>query len=108
LGLKRAVLRDVAEVSDVAKVVDLKRVSLILREEIEKVGSISAWCRQVGLNRSNLSGVLHKRRGLGNKILAALKLSNVLLDLDNTPATLQAAGASKRRRTQRHIRRKKA
>jgi DNA-binding phage protein len=86
LGLKRAALRDVAEMSDATKVVDLKEVSLILREEIEKAGSISAWCRQVGLDRSHLSQVLHKRKRLGNKILAALKLSNVLLDVDNTRA----------------------
>jgi DNA-binding phage protein len=86
LGLKRAVLRDVAEMSDATKSVDLKEVSLILRKEIEKAGSISAWCRQVGLDRSHLSQVLHKRRGPGEKILAALKLSNVLIDVDDTRA----------------------
>jgi hypothetical protein len=33
-----------------------------------------------------ISQVLHKRRRLGRKILAALKLSNVLLGVDNTRA----------------------
>jgi DNA-binding phage protein len=93
LGLKRAVLRDVAEMADSTKSVDVEEVPLILREEIEKAGSISAWCRQVGLDRSNLSQVLHKRRRPGKKILAALKLSNVLLDADNN----RAAPISRRR-----------
>jgi DNA-binding phage protein len=93
LGFKRAVLRNAAEMVDSTKSVDLEEVPLILREEIEKAGSISAWCRQVGLDRSHLSQVLHKRRRLGRKILAALKLSNVLLDIDDT----RAAPISRRR-----------
>ena len=87
LGLERAVLRDVAKRVDSTKPVDLDEIRLILQEEIKKAGSVSAWCRQVGLDRSNLSQVLHKRRTLGNKILAALKLSNVLLAADVTSAT---------------------
>jgi DNA-binding phage protein len=86
LGLKRAIFRDAAEMVDSTKSVDVEEVPIILREEIKKAGSISAWCRQVGLDRSHLSQVIHKRRIPGKKILAALKLSNVLLDVDNTPA----------------------
>jgi DNA-binding phage protein len=91
LGLKTAVLRDVAvrdiaERVDSTKSVDLEEVPIILREEIEKAGSISAWCRQVGLDRSHLSLVLHQRRRPGKKILAAFKLSNVLLGVENTRA----------------------
>jgi DNA-binding transcriptional regulator YdaS (Cro superfamily) len=93
LGLERAVLRDVAKKVDPIKSIDLDEVRLILQEEIKKAGSVSAWCRQVGLDRSNLSQVLHKRRRLGNKILAALKLSNVLFDAD----TANAAPALRRR-----------
>jgi DNA-binding transcriptional regulator YdaS (Cro superfamily) len=86
LGLERAILRDVAKKVDPIKSIDLDEVRLILQEEIKKAGSVSAWCRQVGLDRSNLSQVLHKRRRLGNKILAALKLSNVLFDADTANA----------------------
>ena len=86
LGLERAVLRDVAEKGDSTKSVDLDEIPLILQEEIKRAGSISAWCRQMGLDRSNLSQVLHKRRRPGNRILAALKLSNVLLDADGANA----------------------
>ena len=96
LGLERAVFCDTPEMTDSTKSVDVEEVPLILREEIEKAGSISAWCRQVGLDRSHLSQVLHKRRGLGYKILAALKLSNVLLDVDDTRS------GSKRKRRQRY------
>jgi DNA-binding transcriptional regulator YdaS (Cro superfamily) len=86
LGLERAVLRDVAKRADSTKRVDLDEIQLILQDEIRRAGSVSAWCRQVGLNRSNLSEVLHKRRRLGNKVLAALKLSNVLLNADTANA----------------------
>jgi DNA-binding transcriptional regulator YdaS (Cro superfamily) len=94
LGLERAVLRDVAKTVDSTKRVDLDEVQLILQEEIKRPGSVSAWCRQVGLDRSNLSGVLHRRRRPGNKVLAALKLSNVLLNADTANA-----GPTLRRRT---------
>jgi DNA-binding transcriptional regulator YdaS (Cro superfamily) len=86
LGLERAVLRDVAKKVDPIKSIDLDEIQLILQGEIKRAGSVSAWCRQVGLDRSNLSQVLHKRRRLGNKILAALKLSNVLFDADTANA----------------------
>jgi hypothetical protein len=82
LGLERSVLRGAPERGHSTKPVDLDEVRLILQEEIKKAGSVSSWCRQVGLDRSNLSQVLHKRRRLGNKILAALKLSNVFLNTD--------------------------
>jgi DNA-binding phage protein len=59
------------------KSIDAEEVLLILRQEIEKAGSTSSWCRQVGLNRSYVGRALRKRRGLGRKILAALKLSDV-------------------------------
>jgi DNA-binding transcriptional regulator YdaS (Cro superfamily) len=86
LGLKKAVLRDVAEMVDSTKPVDLEEIPLILHEEIKRAGSISAWCRQMGLDRSYVSQVLHRRKGVGNKIKTALKLSNVVLDIGNTLA----------------------
>jgi DNA-binding transcriptional regulator YdaS (Cro superfamily) len=108
LRLERAVLRDVAKRVDATRLrpVDPKEVPLILQKEIKRAGSISAWCRQVGLDRSNLSQVLHKRRGLGNKILAALRLSNALLDADVASATRQGVSGSKRRRGQRYLRKR--
>jgi len=82
LGLERAVLGEGAEREHSTKLLDLDEIQLILKEEIKKAGGVSAWCRQMGLDRSNLSQVLHKRRRPGNKILEALKLSNVLLNAD--------------------------
>jgi DNA-binding transcriptional regulator YdaS (Cro superfamily) len=97
LGLKKAVLRDVAEKAGSTKPVDLEEIPRILQEEIKRAGSISAWCRQMGLNRSYVSQVLHKRKRFGNKILTALKLSNVVLDIDNTlaPPTTRRPSKSK-------------
>jgi hypothetical protein len=98
LGLKRALLRDdVAERVDSMKPCDLEEIPLILQKEIKRTGSISAWCRQAGLNRSFVSQVLHKRKRFGNKILTALKLSNVVLDIDNTlaPPTTRRPSKSK-------------
>jgi DNA-binding phage protein len=52
---------------------------LALKAEIERVGSITAWCEQIGVNRTYLSQVLNKRRSAGSKILAALNFSEVLI-----------------------------
>jgi DNA-binding phage protein len=68
------------------KSINAEEVLLILRQEIEKAGSTNSWCRQVGLNRAYVGRVLRKRKGVGRKILAALKLLNVLLDIDDTRA----------------------
>jgi hypothetical protein len=100
--LEKAVLRDVAMRAESARPIDLDEIRVILPEEIKRAGSVSAWCRQVGLDRSNLSQVLHKRRRLGGKILAALKLSNVLLDAD-----LANAGAIIRRGTKTALTKRK-
>jgi hypothetical protein len=100
--LEKAVLRDVAKRAESAKPIDLDEIRVILQEEIKRAGSVSAWCRQVGLDRSNLSQVLHKRRRLGGKILAALKLSNVLLDAD-----VANAGAIIRRGTKTALTKRK-
>jgi hypothetical protein len=102
LGLEKAVLRDVAMRAESARPIDLDEIRVILPEEIKRAGSVSAWCRQVGLDRSNLSQVLHKRRRLGGKILAALKLSNFLLDAD-----LANAGAIIRRGTKTALTKRK-
>jgi hypothetical protein len=51
----------------------------MLREEIKKAGSITAWCERMGQERSYLSSVLHKRKLPSKKILASLNLSEVLV-----------------------------
>jgi hypothetical protein len=51
----------------------------ILRKEIRKAGSVIAWCRRVGIDRTYLSNVLHRRKSPSKKILAALNLSEVLV-----------------------------
>jgi hypothetical protein len=51
----------------------------ILRKEIRKAGSVIAWTRRVGVDRTYLSNVLHGRKSPSKKILAALNLSEVLV-----------------------------
>jgi hypothetical protein len=74
LGLESVILRDHTKSH-----VSAQEVRRILQAEIENAGSISRWCRRTGINRSYLSQVLHKRKGLGKKILAALGLSNAVI-----------------------------
>jgi DNA-binding phage protein len=55
----------------------------ILRIQINKAGSIAAWGRQFGIDRSHLSSVLHKRRAPDQRIIAALNLSEALVDAND-------------------------
>jgi DNA-binding phage protein len=89
LGLEWVVVRNVAETEDQTKLtfISNREVLLILKKEIKKVGSIIAWSRQMGVERSHLSSVLHKRRSPDKKILAALKLSEVLVCAAKSEAT---------------------
>jgi hypothetical protein len=79
--LEWVIVREVAETGAQTKfaIVDNRDVLRILKEEIKKVGSIIAWSRQMRVERSHLSSVLHKRRSPDKKILAALKFSEVLV-----------------------------
>ena len=49
----------------------------LLRGEIEKAGSQSAFARQTGIHRTALSAILNGRKGLQPKILAALGLKRI-------------------------------
>jgi len=74
LGLESVILR-VHPKSHVSA----QEVLIILRAEIENAGSISRWCRRTGINRSYISRVLHKKKGFGARVLAALGLSNAII-----------------------------
>jgi hypothetical protein len=106
LGLKWVIVRDVAETEAQTKlaIVSNRDVLRILKEEIEKVGSIIAWSRRMGVNRSHLSSVLHKRRSPDKKILAALKLSEILVRAYEFEAQIKKRSSS---RGQPHARWKK-
>jgi hypothetical protein len=60
-------------------IVQNRDILLILRAEIDKAGSVAAWCKQTGVNRTYLSQVLNKRRAAGAKLLSILNLSAVLV-----------------------------
>jgi DNA-binding transcriptional regulator YdaS (Cro superfamily) len=52
-------------------------VLAMLRDEILKAGSQSAWARLTGIHRTALSAALNGRKGLQPKIVAALGLQKV-------------------------------
>jgi DNA-binding transcriptional regulator YdaS (Cro superfamily) len=81
LGLEWFIVRHIAGKDDQPQhvIINDREFLLILKVEIEKAGSITAWCDQIGVNRTYLSQVVNKRRTAGAKILAALNLSEVLV-----------------------------
>ena len=81
LGLEWVIVRHVAQKGGETKsvIISNRDVLLMLRKEIENAGSITACSRQMGVDRSNLSSVLHKRRRPDKKILAVLNLSEALV-----------------------------
>jgi DNA-binding transcriptional regulator YdaS (Cro superfamily) len=81
LGLEWAIVRHFAGKDGRPRtiVVENREFLSILKSEIEKLGSLTAWCEQTGVNRTYLSQVVNKRRAAGAKILRALNLSEVLV-----------------------------
>jgi plasmid maintenance system antidote protein VapI len=49
----------------------------LLRTEIMKAGSQSAWARRAGVNRPTINSILHGRRTIQPKVLSALGLRKV-------------------------------
>jgi DNA-binding phage protein len=98
LGLEWIIVRQVAQGACQAGPVPVsqREFHLILREEIKRAGSIIAWSRQMGINRSHLSSVLHKRRPPDRNLLAALNLAQVLVRLQGSEAANKAARARRR------------
>jgi hypothetical protein len=110
LGLEWVIVRDVGKTEDKTKltIIRNREVLLILKKEIKKVGSIIAWSRQMGVERSHLSSVIHKRRSPDKKILAALKLSEVLVCAAKSEATRNSMPGKRQRHARwKHARWKK-
>jgi DNA-binding phage protein len=60
-------------------VVSNREVTMILHEKIKKAGGIASLSRSVGVDRTHLSKVLHRRKCPSEKILAILNLTEVLI-----------------------------
>jgi DNA-binding phage protein len=60
-----------------ALILDDKDVRVLLRAAIEREGSISAFARRHGLERSQLNNMLNERRPLSRPVLKALGLRKV-------------------------------
>jgi DNA-binding phage protein len=65
-------------------IIGTRSFHLILSEAIKEGGGISAWSRKIGVDRANLSKVLHKKSSPSQDILAALKLSEVLVRVNES------------------------
>jgi DNA-binding phage protein len=108
LGLRWVLVRQVAPSDCEAKldIVTQRDLIGILCEEIDKAGSITAWCQQSGLDRTHVSSVLHKRRSPDQKTIAALNLSEVLVRASELPLEGRPRQKSKTS-TRQHARWKK-
>jgi DNA-binding phage protein len=60
-----------------ALILDDKDVRVLLRAAIEREGSISAFARRHGLERSQLNNMLNERRPVSRPVLKALGLRKV-------------------------------
>jgi DNA-binding phage protein len=96
LGLEWVIVRHIAQGACQAKPLPIsqREFHLILRQEIKRAGSIIAWSRQVGIDRSHLSSVLHKRRPPDRNLLAALNLAQVLVRLQGSEAAISSHKAT--------------
>jgi DNA-binding phage protein len=92
IGLEWVIVRHVTgeDGQQQAVIVEKRDFLSRLKVEIEKAGSIAAWCEQTGFNRTYLSQVLNKRRTASSKLVAALNLAEVLV------RTAKSSEASKR------------
>jgi DNA-binding phage protein len=54
----------------------------LLRSEIKRTGTISAWCRKTGVNRTNVSKALNGKGPPTPTIIKALKLREVIVAVD--------------------------
>jgi DNA-binding phage protein len=76
LGLKWVITN---QANSKSRIITNRDFLLIMSEAIRKAGSLSAWSRQIGVERSYMCHVLHGRAVPSGKLLAALNLSEVLV-----------------------------
>ena len=81
LGLEWVIVRHITEENGQQQPVIVEKRDFLsrLEVEIEKVGSITAWCEKAGFNRTYISQVLSKRRPASSKLIGALDLAEILV-----------------------------
>jgi DNA-binding phage protein len=65
------------KVGSLALILDDKDVVLLLRAAVEREGSISAFAKRHGIERTNLSNVLNRKRPVSSSLVKVLGLQNV-------------------------------
>jgi hypothetical protein len=62
---------------------ELKDVVLLLRAEVKRAGSVTAWCEKTGVNRTVASKVLNNLKPPTKSVIKALKLHAVFVVSDD-------------------------
>lgn len=62
------------------RILESRDVVKLLRAEVERTGSVSAWARKMGLDRTIVSKVLSNARPVPPSIITALKLRTAIVD----------------------------
>ncbi len=57
-----------------------KAVAVLLRSEVRKSQSISAWAKSVSLDRTHVSSVVNQRRPISKSMIRALGLRTAVVD----------------------------
>lgn len=57
-----------------------KDVVVLLRTEVRKFESITAWAKSVSLDRTHVSSVVHQRRPISKSMIRALGLRTAVVD----------------------------
>jgi DNA-binding phage protein len=65
--------------TDEAELLDGKAALRLLGDEIKRAGSVTAWAKETGLDRTQISAALNRRKPISKSILKALGLKIVYL-----------------------------
>jgi hypothetical protein len=61
------------------RVLGRKEIVDLLRTEVQKAGSQDAWARRAGVQRADVSKVIHRKRPPSKKMIKALGLRVVIV-----------------------------
>ena len=66
-----------SKVGSLGLILDDKDVVILLKVAVEQEGSISAFAKRHGLERTNLSNILNGKRPVSSSLVKVLRLQNV-------------------------------
>jgi DNA-binding phage protein len=66
------------------RILELRDVNTLLRTEIQKAGSVTAWAKNASIDRTYISAALHHRRPVSTHLLRALGLRKAVALIDRS------------------------